>query len=258
MGGALLFGMLNRGLDPKQVIVQDPNPSDAMRAELDRAGVRIDASIGRLQTPPAVIFLAVKPQAMDDVLPGIADIAGPESLVVSVAAGLKVDRYAQAFPKSTAIVRAMPNTPAAIGQGMTVCSANRYVTNEHKSLCNAMFDTVGKVAWIEDEDLMDAVTAVSGSGPAYVFLMVEAMTSAGIEAGLGDELAASLARQTVVGAGALLSHSKEEAATLRTNVTSPGGTTAAALDVLMREPGLSELMRDAIIAAKKRGRELAG
>ncbi|MEJ2118488.1 MAG: pyrroline-5-carboxylate reductase, partial [Alphaproteobacteria bacterium] len=209
-----------------------------------------------LSAPPAVMLLAVKPQIMDDVLPTVAPLAGPETVVLSIAAGRTIDSLSKHFSPEAAIVRAMPNTPAAIGRGMTVLCANPAATQPHS----------GEVAWVDDESQMDAVTAVSGSGPAYVFLLAECLAEAGKAAGLPADIASRLARVTVAGAGELLHQSTEDAAELRRAVTSPGGTTAAALAVLMGEGDaasaatgpLGDLIRRTAEAAAKRSRELAG
>lgn len=258
MGGAMLAGWLERGLDPRQVYVQDPAPPPEVAAQLKAAGIVSSPVIASLPAPPAVLLVAVKPQMMDAVFPQLASLAGPKTLVLSIAAGRKIAGFEKHLAKGTAVVRAMPNTPAAIGRGITVCCPNAAVTASHRGACDALLGAVGEVAWVEDEALIDPVTAVSGSGPAYIFLLVEAMTKAGITAGLTPDLAARLARATVSGAGELLRRSDLDAATLRQNVTSPGGTTAAALEVLMSPDGLEKLMTEAIAAATRRGRELAG
>lgn len=255
MGSALLAGWLDRGLDPAKLIVQDPSPPPATAERLAQARVRVAPSSADILAP-AVIVLAVKPQLLDAVLPGLKRLASPATLVVSIAAGRRIESLARFFPPGTAIVRAMPNTPAAIGRGITVLCKNDRVTPAQAALCAALLEAVGEVAWIADEGLMDAVTAVSGSGPAYVFLLAECLTNAGKAAGLDGELAARLARATIAGAGELLHRSGVEAAELRRNVTSPGGTTAAALSVLMAPGGLNDLMEKAVIAATLRGREL--
>lgn len=259
MGGALLSGWLKRGLDPAQVAVQDPGPPAEVAALLAEYGILARATLGPLPKAPEVIVAAVKPQAMDGVFANLAKLADPHTLVISIAAGKTLASFERHLADSAAVVRAMPNTPAAIGRGITVCVGNAHVTAKQRALASSLLEAVGEVGWVEDEALMDAVTAVSGSGPAYVFLLAEALAAAGIEQGLDADLAARLARATVAGAGELLRQSPEDAAELRQNVTSPGGTTAAALSVLMREgSGMSELMAEAVAAATKRGRELAG
>jgi pyrroline-5-carboxylate reductase len=259
MGGAMLAGWLSQGLDPKRVIVQDPGAPAEVGAVLSRHDITVREAIAFLPAPPAVIVAAVKPQAMDQVFPGLAKLAGPDTLVLSIAAGKTLASFEKHLPAGAAVVRAMPNTPAAIGRGITVCVANANVSDAQRALATSLLEAVGEVGWVADEALMDAVTAVSGSGPAYVFLLAEAMAAAGVRQGLDPELAARLARATVSGAGELLRQSSDNAAQLRQNVTSPGGTTAAALEVLMREgAGVPELMAEAVAAATKRGRELAG
>lgn len=257
MGGALLEGWIARGLDPRRVRVQDPAPPSEIAALLGRHGIAAEARIEALASAPGVIIAAVKPQVMDDVFPPVARFAGPATLTVSIAAGRTLESFEKLLPPASAIVRAMPNTPAAIGRGITVCAANAHVTSAHKQLCEGLMSAVGEVAWVEDEAQMDAVTAVSGSGPAYVFLLAEALEKAAIAAGLDAALARRLARATVSGAGELVARSDLDASELRQNVTSPGGTTAAALSVLMRENGVQDLLTEAVLAGAGRSRELA-
>ncbi len=258
MGGAMLAGWLERGVSPRAVLALDPAPPAEVAALLAARGVRRMAAATDLGgTKPAVMVMAVKPQVMDAVFAPLAPHAGPDMLVLSIAAGRSIASFERYLAPGAAVVRAMPNTPAAIGRGITVCCANAAVTALQRATCDALLGTVGEVGWVEDEALIDPVTAVSGSGPAYVFLMAESLAKAGIAAGLPPELATRLARATVSGAGELLHRSDLDAATLRQNVTSPGGTTAAALGVLMGEHGLDELMREAVAAATARGRELA-
>ena len=254
MGGALLDGWLSRKLSPKKVVVIEPTPSKSIKA-LARRGVRINpkGSIGKV----AAMVLAVKPQTAPDALPSLATLANPKTVVVSIMAGRTLGFLSTYFPDG-AIVRAMPNTPAAIGRGITVAVGNRRVTAPTRKLAHSLLAATGSVEWADNESLMDAVTAVSGSGPAYVFLLAEAMAQAGIAAGLSPALAEKLARETVAGSGELLHRSDLPAATLRQNVTSPGGTTAAALAVLMGRDGVEPLMTKAVAAATKRGKELAG
>lgn len=257
MGAALLNGWLDRGLDPSKVFVQEPQPSADAEALMLARGVRCSPAIAKLETPPSVIVVAVKPQAMDAVFPDLAKLARPGTATLSIAAGRTLASFEQHLPAGAAVVRAMPNTPAAIGRGITGAVANANVTPAQKQLCEDLLSAVGDVVWVDDEALIDAVTAVSGSGPAYVFLLVETLAAAGVAAGLEPDTAMRLARATVSGSGKLLHKSPDSAAMLRQNVTSPGGTTAAALAVLMRdENGLKDLMREAVLAAKQRGREL--
>lgn len=259
MGSALLAGWLARGLDPRDVIVQEPAPSPDAARLMQAHGIAVVADIAQLATPPAVIVAAVKPQSIDDVLLSLANFAGPDTVVLSIAAGKSLASFERCLPANAAVVRAMPNTPAAIGRGVSGAVANRHVKADQKALCDALLSAVGEVVWLDDETLIDAVTAVSGSGPAYVFLLAECLADAGVAAGLDVATARRLARATVSGAGELLHRSSDDAATLRENVTSPGGTTAAALSVLMRDDGgLKSLMQAAVAAAKKRGRELGG
>ncbi|MGE0023433.1 MAG: pyrroline-5-carboxylate reductase [Hyphomicrobium sp.] len=257
MGGALLEGLIAQGLDAGRVRVQDPAPPADIAALLARHGIAAEASVADLTGPPGVIVVAVKPQVMDAVFPPVARLAGARTLVVSIAAGRTLKSFEAHLPAGAAVVRAMPNTPAAIGQGMTVCVPNAHATPAQRQLCEALMSAVGEVAWVEDEASMDAVTAVSGSGPAYVFLLTEALEKAALAAGLDAALARRLARSTVSGAGALLAESALDAAVLRHNVTSPGGTTAAALAVLMADGRFERLLKEAVLAGEGRSRELA-
>lgn len=256
MGGAMLAGWLARGLDPSLVVVQDPGPPPEIQTFLDRHQISVTPALGPLARPPAVIVVAIKPQMMDAVFPALAKAAGPQTLVLSIAAGKPLASFETHLPDGAAVVRAMPNTPAAVGRGITVCTPNSHVTAAQKTLCEDLLGAVGEVGWTGDERLMDVVTAVSGSGPAYVFLMAEALEAAGIAQGLEPSLARQLARATVAGSGELMRQSSLDAAELRRNVTSPGGTTAAALSVLMADDGMVPLFGRAIDAAVKRGREL--
>ena len=258
MGEALLRGWIGRGLEPGDAYVVEP---DAARREgLLALGARAVAGPGELpeRLVPEVLVLAVKPQLMDEVLPAYRRLADPGALVVSIAAGKPIAAFERAFGAGTAIVRAMPNTPAAVGRGVTVLCANPAVDAGRRALAEALMRAAGEVLWVEDEDLMHAVTAVSGGGPAYVFLLIEALAAAGERAGLPAELAMRLARGTVVGSGELARLAPEPPDELRRNVTSPRGTTEAALRVLMAEgDGLGPLMGRAVEAAAGRSRELA-
>jgi len=207
-------------------------------------------------TPNAVIF-AVKPQVINEVLPPYRRFVAPETLFLSIAAGTTISGLARHLGGEAAIVRCMPNTPAAIGRAITVACPNNHVSPEQRGLCDNLLAAIGDSTWVDDEGLMDAVTAVSGSGPAYVFLLIEALAAAGERAGLAPDLALRLARATVAGSGELARLSSEAPAKLRENVTSPGGTTRAALDVLMAEGGLPDLLDRAVAAATVRSRELA-
>ncbi len=252
MGGALLRGWLAAGFPPRSLAVAEPNAGPEIAALLNQHAIA-----AKPESAPDLIVLAVKPQIMNEVLAGIAPLAGPHTAVLSIAAGRTVASIAAHFPPGTAIVRAMPNLPAEIGRGITAAYANAQVTPERRSLCDALLRAAGEVAWIGDESLIDAVTAVSGSGPAYVFHLAECLADAAVAAGLPPELAAQLARATVTGAGELLHRSPLSPAQLRENVTSPGGTTAAGLSALMAEPSLKTLIRETVAAAARRSRELS-
>jgi len=255
MGGAMLEGWLAVGLKANTVSIFDPHPSPDIQS-LATKGVAINPAKDAAGKP-SVVILAVKPQIAADVMPSVAALAGAETLVVSVMAGKTLDFLQAALP-GIAIVRAMPNTPAAIGRGITVLVPNAKVTPAQRAVATDLLSATGTVEWIGDETLMDAVTAVSGSGPAYVFLLAETLAQAGIAAGLPKELAEKLARETVAGSGELLHRSPLDPATLRKNVTSPGGTTAAALEILMGPGGFDALLEQAVAAAAKRSKELAG
>jgi pyrroline-5-carboxylate reductase len=261
MGGALLKGWLARGIAPGRIFVQEPALAADLAAVMAKSGIAT-GSPPAMPGAPAVIVLAVKPQAMDEVLPSVAPLAGANTVVLSIAAGRTIASIASHFPGRPAIVRAMPNTPAAIGRGISALYANDAVSAEQANLCQDLLAAAGETVWLDDEALMDAVTAVSGSGPAYVFLLAECLAEAGEAAGLPAEFAARLARATVSGAGELLRQSDLDPAELRRNVTSPGGTTAAALRVLMGDEAgadrsMSALLREAVAAAARRSRELA-
>lgn len=257
MGGALLEGLVARGFPVHQIVVQDPSPPDEVAEFLQRSGIRCERVVTALDNPPSVILAAVKPQVMDEVFAPLAKLAGPQTIILSIAAGKTIASFERHLAPGIAVIRAMPNTPAQVGRGVTACVANAATTAGQKAIASALLAAAGSVVWLDREGDMDAVTAVSGSGPAYVFLVAECLAEAGRAAGLSPELADELARATVSGAGELLSRSEFDAATLRKNVTSPGGTTAAALDVLMGEPGLQELFTQAVLAAARRSRELS-
>ena len=253
MGGAMLTGWLARGLDPKHVVVIEPYPSGEISA-LVTQGVRLNPSAGNVGAA-ATLVVAVKPQTFREAGPALKPLVGPSTLVVSIMAGTPIAALEEVCGGS--VVRAMPNTPAAIGRGITVAVAANQVSAAQRAVADALLRATGSVEWVDDENLMDAVTAVSGSGPAYIFLLAEELARAGVEAGLPAELATRLARETVAGSGELLHRSEDSSATLRKNVTSPGGTTAAALEVLMGDGGLQPLMIRAVAAATKRSKELA-
>lgn len=252
MGGAMLSGWLAQGLDPKSAIVIEPHPSDETRGFVAR-GVRLNPETKDIHAD--VLVIAVKPQMFRDAGTQLKALAGPSTLVVSIMAGMTIANIAGVCGGK--VIRAMPNTPAAIGRGITVAVAAQGVTAEQHAVADALLRATGGVEWVEDEALMDAVTAVSGSGPAYVFLLAEELARAGVAAGLPEALATKLARETVAGSGELLHRSDLDSATLRQNVTSPGGTTAAALDILMGLEGFHPLLTRAVAAATKRSKELA-
>lgn len=259
MGKALLAGWLDQGIPGSTITVVEPQP---VRPEpigfLDR-GVRFAESVDGLpsSTSPAVILLAIKPQAVDSVVPLYRRFVRHAPVFLSIAAGRTLSSLETLLGERTAIVRSMPNTPAAIRRGITVACTNKYTLSSQRALCHRLMEAVGEVLWIEDEYLMDAVTAVSGSGPAYLFLLTEELAAAGIEAGLPEDLARRLARSTIIGASALLASSHLSPSELRSAVTSPGGTTEAALERLMGPQGLGALMTMAVRAATDRSRTLS-
>jgi pyrroline-5-carboxylate reductase len=255
MGSAMLEGWLTHGLDPRKLTVLEPQPTKSVKA-LTRRGVALNPK-GKPVTASALV-IAVKPQSAPEAASSLKPYVGPSTLALSIMAGRTLGFLRQALPPQTAIVRAMPNTPAAIGRGITVACPNRRVSARQRKLASDLLAAMGTVEWVSKEGLMDAVTAVSGSGPAYVFLLAEALAQAGVAAGLPADLAEKLARETVAGSGELLHRSPLDAAVLRENVTSRDGTTAAALGVLMSQSGLALLMRTAVAAATARSRELAG
>jgi pyrroline-5-carboxylate reductase len=254
MGSAMLAGWRERGLAPSIAI--DPASSATTLSGSDLAVVADAAAIPDSFAPAAVV-LAVKPQSAAEALSPLARFAG-NVVFLSIMAGRTVSGIRALLGETATIVRSMPNTPAAVRQGITVACPGAGVTPEQRTLCHTLLEAIGKVAWVDKEDLLDPVTAVSGSGPAYVFLLAELMEQAAIAQGIPAELARLLARQTVSGSGALLAASAEDAAALRIAVTSPGGTTERALEVLMAPDAWPSAMRQAIDAATKRSRELAG
>ncbi len=253
MGSAMLSGWLARGLDPRRIVIIEPHPSDEIRGFAAK-GVRLNPATQETSFSGALV-LAVKPQMFREAAVHLKSFIGPSTIVVSIMAGTTIATITEA--SGGAVVRAMPNTPAAIGRGITVAVAADGVTSQQRAVADALLKATGTVEWINNEVLMDAVTAVSGSGPAYVFLLAEELARAGVAAGLPVELATKLARETVTGSGELLHRSNLDSATLRQNVTSPGGTTAAALDVLMGAEGFQALLTRAVAAATKRSKELA-
>lgn len=257
MGGALLEGWLAEGVSPATVSVVEPFDSpfiDQLRGQ----GVTTIKAVEELPSDydPAVVVLAVKPQMMDGTIAGYRRFSKPGTVFLSIAAGKTVGFFQDALGADSAVVRAMPNTPAAVNRGMTVLCASAGVSSSQRDVCSDLLSAVGETAWVEDEGLLDAVTAVSGGGPAYVFLLIECLAQAAVEAGLPEDLASRLARVTVAGSGELVHQASEPPSQLRKNVTSPAGTTLEALNVLMAEDGLQPLMTRAIAAATRRSREL--
>ena len=252
MGSAMLAGWLADGLPPSSVWVIDPNPSDWLRAQ----GVHLNAT---LPERPAIVLIAVKPQMMTEALPVLTPMGGGGTLFISVAAGTPIAAYEAVLGAGSPIVRAMPNTPAAIGRGITALVGNATAGQGDLALAEALLSAVGQTVQLADEAQMDAVTGVSGSGPAYVFHLIETLAAAGVAQGLPPELAMTPAKATVAGAGALAEAAEDDPAQLRVNVTSPNGTTQAALQVLMDEQdGFPALLNRAVAAATARSKELSG
>lgn len=258
MGQALVHGWLDRGMPPASIHVVDPAEASHAAAHELGIGASVGADERALAHGPDAVVIAVKPQQVDDVMGPFAPLADTGALFVSIAAGKTLASLRRALGRDAPVVRAMPNTPAAIGRGMTVMTASARVDAPRRALADELLGAVGATAWVDDEGQMDAVTAVSGSGPAYVFLLIECLTRAGTKAGLDAELAEQLATVTVAGAGAYAERSAERAAELRRRVTSPNGTTEAALRVLMAHGGLEQLLERAVQAAADRSRELSG
>ena len=256
MGGAMAQGWLEAGLPGSSLTILEPNPSPEIASLAESRGVALNP---RIEIPPDMLALAVKPQSLDQAAPRIAPLAAEKTLVLSIIAGKTIANLMARLPGARAVVRAMPNTPAAIGRGVTAAFATAAVNAEQKRWCERLLGAVGAFFWLKDEGLIDAVTAISGSGPAYVFALTEALAAAAERLGLPAELSMSLARGTVEGAAELMAHeSATSPATLRQNVTSPGGTTAAALAVLQNAQGLEDLMICATAAARARAAEMAG
>jgi len=259
MGEAMLSGWLDRGIAPSDITVVEPNDvtAEKLRTEYGIHTHNAPSNIAARNVLDFVVF-AVKPQMMDKVVPEYARFTGPNTTFLSIAAGKPISYFQKNLGDDAIIIRAMPNTPAAVRRGITVAYPNVHVSDVQRMACDGLLKSVGTVEWVDDECMIDAVTALSGGGPAYVFYLVEVMAQAGKKAGLPGPLAERLARETVSGAGELLRQSDEDPEILRINVTSPAGTTAKALDVLMADDGMGPLMTKAIAAAKKRSKELAG
>ncbi len=258
MGTAMLGGWLKAGLKGADILVLDPAPGEEAAQLIAQAGIALNPPAQELARA-AILVAAVKPQVMDEALAPLAPLfSAAPPLVLSIAAGRTIASFKALFGEKAPVIRAMPNTPAAIGAGITAFAASAEVSARQRATARALLAALGEVVEVDDESLIDAVTALSGSGPAYVFLLAECMAAAGEELGLPPALARKLAQDTVSGAGALLKHAREDAPALRRAVTSPGGTTAAALDILMRDDdGLCRLMQRAMKAAAERSRQLA-
>ncbi|MDG1375932.1 MAG: pyrroline-5-carboxylate reductase [Yoonia sp.] len=250
MGGAMLKGWLEGGLPAKSVWVLDPFPSEWLKS----TGVHVNAGV---PDDPAIALIAVKPQMMGEALPVMQALGNGATLFVSVAAGTPISKFEEVLGAQTPIVRAMPNTPAAIGRGISAIVGNAHTTAAHLALADTLLSAVGQVVHLENEGQIDAVTGVSGSGPAYVFHLIETLAAAGVAQGLPAAMALQLAKATVAGAGALAEAADEDPGQLRVNVTSPNGTTQAALEVLMDETqGFPTLLNRAVKAATDRSKEL--
>ena len=256
MGGAMLEGWLAQGLPPASLTVIDPMPADALKALAAKHGFALNPAAPK--GPFAVIVLAIKPQMLEAAAPQLKGLYDASTLLVSVLAGKTMADLTGRLPGLAAVVRAMPNLPASVGRGVTGAAASASVSKDQRRLADTLLKGIGRVEWVEGENLIDAVTAVSGSGPAYVFHLVECLAAAGVAEGLPRPVAERLARATIEGAGELLFQSELSPETLRQNVTSPGGTTAAALTVLMAADGLQPLMTKAVAAARRRAEELSG
>ena len=256
MGGALLEGWLRSGVDPARIVALDPAPPEEVAGLIARHRVRHNPDLGAIGAAEVVV-IAVKPQIMDEVLPGVVRLSSSRPLVLSVVAGKMIASLERHFGADAAIIRTIPNTPAAVGRGITTMAANPHVSAAQLKLARALLSAVGEVIEVDDESLIDAATAVAGSGPAYVFYLTECLARAGAMAGLPHDVATQLARATVAGAGELMRVTGLPAEQLRRNVTSPTGTTHAALEILMRRNGLEPLMTEAVAAATRRARELA-
>lgn len=256
MGSAMLEGWLKAGADPQKIVAIDPMPPKEVVELLSLHNIRHNPPIASI-IDAEVIVVAVKPQVMEDVLPNLVSLKSSRPVILSVAAGKTIATFARHFGEDAAIIRTIPNTPAAIGRGITAMSANAHVSKAQMRLATALLDSTGEVVTVENESMIDLVTAVSGSGPAYVFYLTECLANAGVKIGLPADLAMQLARATVAGSGELMRQTGIDAATLRQNVTSPKGTTYAALQLLMADDGMMPLFEKAIAAAAQRSKELA-
>lgn len=257
MGGALLEGWIRLGIPGERLTVIDPNASPVLVSMCEQHGIALNPSLSRLGAADVVV-LGIKPQMLDSAAATVSQIVDGRTLLISILAGKTISDLRVRLPVVTCVVRCMPNLPASVQRGVTGAAPSPEVTQAQRATANALLSGVGTVEWLASEDLIDAVTAVSGSGPAYVFHLVECLAAAAVKLGLPADMAERLARGTVEGAGELLHRSHMPAAALRENVTSPAGTTAAALEVLMGRDGMAPLIADAVVAAHKRAGELAG
>lgn len=257
MGGAMLEGWLKAGADPKKIVALDPGPPPEVVAMLAKHGIRHNPDVSTI-TDAEIVLVAVKPQMMDEVLKPLGGLAKSRPAILSIVAGKTIAKLAAHFGTDASIIRTMPNTPAAVGRGITAMVGNERVSAAQLTLAEQLLSTIGEVVRVDTEEQIDWVTGVSGSGPAYVFWMTECLAAAGEKLGLSRDLADRLARATVAGSGELMRQSGIDAATLRQNVTSPKGTTYEALQVLMADDGLKPLMEKAVAAAARRSKELAG
>jgi len=259
IGSAILSGLLDKGLKKSAIYIVDPF-LDLIKSNFTALPTKsFNESLSDLDNSmnPSIVIIAVKPQVMDKTLTDLKVLNLTKTVILSVAAGKTLKYFEDKLGYEQAIIRGMPNTPISVGEGVTVCCPNNQITQSQKKLCDTLLGTVSSVEWIMDETLMDAVTALSGSGPAYLFYMVEAMAAAGQAMGLSGELSEKLALDTICGAGILLKTSKLSPTELRKDVTSPGGTTSAALEIMMGEAGLAKILRQAMQKAKARSKEMA-
>ena len=255
MGGALLKGWIAKGIGPIEAV--EPRPSPALKAFARKSGVALHADLATAPLRVRAVVVAIKPQLLRTEAVRLRGLAESGALMLSIAAGTSIKTMAKAWGRNARIVRAMPNTPGSIGKGIAALYAAPKATDQDRALAESLLSALGRTVWVKREALVDATTAVSGSGPAYVFYLVEALAEAGVAVGLPREVAEALARATITGAGALLDADPRPAAELRRDVTSPGGTTEAALKVLMADDGLRSLMARAVAAANVRAKELS-
>jgi pyrroline-5-carboxylate reductase len=257
MGGAMLEGWLKAGANPRKIVAIDPAPPPEVRALLEKHGISHNPEVATI-SDAEVVLVAVKPQIMDEVLVPLRGLAKSKPLILSVVAGKTISKLAAHFGEDASIIRTIPNTPAAVGRGITAMVGNVHVLASQMELAEQLLSSIGEVVRVEREEQIDWATGVSGSGPAYVFWFTECLTEAGVKLGFPRDIAEKLARATVAGSGELMRQSGIDASTLRKNVTSPNGTTYAALQVLMAESGIQPIVEKAVAAAAHRSKELAG